>query len=112
MVSSLLKIGSRLAHRPDAILHLGGHGTGQHQDRAQLLLGTVRVQRVELPQLCHRGASGSRQKFAPSYRHQLRSGHRRLRLDQRRLLHHALRAGGPRFRGCRSGKEIKLSFSY
>ena len=46
--------------RSDAILHLGGHGTGQHQDRAQLLLGTVRLQRMELPQLCHRGASGMR----------------------------------------------------
>ena len=38
---------------------MGRHRDGRDEDRAQLLLRPVRVQRVELPQLRYRGASGN-----------------------------------------------------
>ena len=42
---------------PDRELQLGGNRNGSHQGGAQLLLGPVRLQRLELHELCHRGAA-------------------------------------------------------
>ena len=42
---------------PDRELQLGGNRDGSHQGGAQLLLGPVRLQRLELHELCHRGAA-------------------------------------------------------
>lgn len=59
---------------------------------------------MELSQLCHWGAEGSRQKLAKSYRYLHHLGHYCLHSDQHCLLHHSLRAGGPRVWGC--GRDI------
>ena len=67
----------------------------------------VRLQWLELPQLCHRGDEGPREGPAEGHRHLLHHGHLCLRDDQHRLLHHPQCAGSARFRGRRCGEFLQ-----
>ena len=64
---------------------------------------TVCLQRLELPQLCDRGAPGPGEEPAPCHRHLHHPGHGGLHPHQHRLLHHAQRPGGPGLWGRRRG---------
>ena len=86
--------------------YVGWHRNWLYQDCAFILLRFVRLQRVELSQLCHRRAAGPGQEPSSGYRdlHHPRDGG--LHHDQHCILHHTQCTWSSRFRSCCCGEKI------